>query len=231
MHAIALTTAAFFYIRGNSLISSWPGVITSIWWLYSLKNLLLFSVVLYICSLSLYFSKPFSTMTVRYSFSSAYDRNALYIILAWVAPPPSPPPSFAASSICATMSVQLLYLIAKHSKNDVNEHYDTIFCKQKPDVEPFMQYYPKSLSFKACWLIVLQVISSPRAFQAGHGVKSDRYKNTHAWQDLQWMSKLSGQPVHRERRHHPNIEHLFEECCTFGERIRTCLQLQGVFAI
>jgi hypothetical protein len=25
---------------------------------------------------------------------------------------------------------------------------------------------------------MLQVISSPRAFQAGHGVKSDRYKNT-----------------------------------------------------
>src|SRR5215211_887275 len=148
--------SSFFYIRGNSLISSWPGVITSIW-LYSLKNLLLFSVVLYICSLSLYFSKPFSTMTVRYSFSSAYDRNALYIILAWVAP--SPP--FAASSICATMSVRLLYLIAKHSKIDVNEHYGAIFCKQKPDVEPFMQYYPKSLSFKASWLIVRRKHACP----------------------------------------------------------------------
>ena len=33
-----------------------------------------------------------------------------------------------------------------------------------------MRYYRKSLSFKACWLIVLQVTSSPRAFQAGHGV-------------------------------------------------------------
>jgi hypothetical protein len=40
--------------------------------LYSLKNILLFSVILYICSLSLYFSKPFSTMIVRYSFSCAY---------------------------------------------------------------------------------------------------------------------------------------------------------------
>jgi hypothetical protein len=150
-----------FYVRGNSLISPWPGVITSIWWLYSLKNILLFSVVLYICSLSLYFSKPFSTMIVRYSFSCAYGRNALYIILAWVAPRPSPPPSFAASSICATMSVRLLYLIAKYSKNDLNERYGGIFCKQKPIIESFMQYYCKSLSFKACWLIVLQVISSP----------------------------------------------------------------------
>jgi hypothetical protein len=59
------------------------------------------------------------------------------------------------------MSVRLLYLIAKHSKNDVNEHYGAIFCKQKPDVEPFMQYYSKSLSFKASWLIVLEVIPAP----------------------------------------------------------------------
>jgi hypothetical protein len=155
MHAIALTTLQrLFYIRGNSLISSWLGVITSIW-LYSLKNLLLFSVALYICSLSSYFSKPFSTMRVRYSFSCAYGRNALYIILAWVAPPPPPsPPPFAASSICATMSVRLLYLIAKHSTNDVNEHYGAIFCKQKPIIESFMLYYSKSLSLKACWLLL-----------------------------------------------------------------------------
>src|SRR5918911_5195690 len=88
--------------------------------LYSFKNCHPFSAVLYIGLLfvvepfSTTCSRPLSTNTARYSFSCAYDRYALYIIFVFVAPPrPSPSmPSFAASSICATISVLLLYFIS-----------------------------------------------------------------------------------------------------------------------
>src|SRR5918911_5367222 len=82
--------------------------------LYSFKNCHPFSAVLYIGLLfvvepfSTTFSRPLSTNTARYSFSCAYDRYALYIIFVFVAPSLS----FAASSICATISVLLLYFIS-----------------------------------------------------------------------------------------------------------------------
>src|SRR2546422_58600 len=54
----------------------------------------------------MYSSSLFSMSTARYSFNCAYDRKALYIILVFVTPP------FAASRICAVMSVLLLYFMA-----------------------------------------------------------------------------------------------------------------------
>src|SRR5918911_2099291 len=83
--------------------------------LYSFKNCHPFSAVLNIWLLfvvepfSTTCSRPLSTNTARYSFSCAYDRYALYIIFVFVAPPSL---SFAASSICATISVLLLYFIS-----------------------------------------------------------------------------------------------------------------------
>ena len=74
-------------------------------WLYICNRRKPFSVVLNNCVSSSYSNTCFSNRTVRYSFSWAYDRNALYIILVFVAPP------LAASRINATISVLLLYFI------------------------------------------------------------------------------------------------------------------------
>ena len=66
------------------------------------------SVVLYVWPPS-YSIKPFSTKSVKYSFSWLKDRYALYINFVLVAPPP-----FAASKSSPTMSLLLLYFIFQY---------------------------------------------------------------------------------------------------------------------
>ena len=93
---------SFYFLLAGMDSSKLCGAISPIW-PYSLRNLSPFSVVLKICSEELKSSRPLIVRTLRYSFSWAYDRNALYIILVFVAPP------LAASRICDIMSVLLLY--------------------------------------------------------------------------------------------------------------------------
>lgn len=93
---------SLYFLLAGMDSSKLGGAISPIW-PYSLRNLSPFSVVLKICSEELKSSRPLIVRTLRYSFNWAYDRNALYIILVFVAPP------LAASRICDMMSVLLLY--------------------------------------------------------------------------------------------------------------------------